>query len=160
MAPKSKKTPPKEKEEGKVDKRRKKVVTDVRPDTVPNCPPERNLFLETLGVPSTKSTKSTKSTSLTNSQTPSPQRSQPARNARLEHGASQLYKSTKAPRFPHGQGGTLSKPVSAGQVNQQQGEKDKEAETDDDVDLWVRNAMRFGPSFISVSKQATKLPPR
>ena len=59
MAPKSKKTPPKEQREEKVDKRRKKVVTDVRPDTVPNCPPERNLFLEALGVPSTKSTKST-----------------------------------------------------------------------------------------------------
>jgi hypothetical protein len=126
MAPKSKKTPPKEKEGEKVEKRRRKVVTDVRPDTVPNCPPERNLFLEALGVPSTKSTKST---SLTNSQTPSPQRSQPARNDRLEHGASQLNKSTKAPRFPHGQEGTLSKPVSAGQVNQQQGETSKKAES-------------------------------
>jgi hypothetical protein len=50
MAPKSKKTPPKENEEGKVEKRRRKVVTDVRPDTVPNCPPERNLFLEALGA--------------------------------------------------------------------------------------------------------------
>jgi len=129
MAPKSKKTPPKENEEGKVEKRKKKVVKDIRsdkPDTVPNCPPERNLFLEALGVPSTKSTKST---SLTNFQTPSPQRSQPARNARLEHGASQLNKSTKAPRFPHGQEGTLSKPVSAGQVNQQQGETSKKAES-------------------------------
>ena len=57
MAPKSKKTPPKEKEEGKMEKRRRKAVTDVRPDTVPNCPPDRNLFLEALGLPSTKSTK-------------------------------------------------------------------------------------------------------
>ena len=57
MAPKSKKTPPKENEEGKVEKRRRKVVTDVKPDTVPNCPPDRNLFLEALGLPSTKSTK-------------------------------------------------------------------------------------------------------
>jgi hypothetical protein len=45
----------------------------------------------------------------------------------LEHGASQLNKSTKAPRFSHGQEGTLSEPVSAGQVNQQQGETSKEA---------------------------------
>jgi len=126
MAPKSKKTSPKENEKEKIDKRRKKEVTDVRPDTVPNCPPDRNLFLEALGLTSTKSTQST---SLTTSQTPSPQRNQPARNARVEHGASQLNKSTKAPRFPHGQEGTLSKPVLAGQVNQQQGETSKKAES-------------------------------
>ncbi len=124
IAPKIKKTSPKEKETEKVEKRRRNVVTDVRPDTVPNCPPERNLFLEALGIPPTKSTKST---SLTNSQTPSPQRSQPARAARSEPGASQHKKSTRAPRFPHGQEGTKSRPVSAGQVNQQPGETNEGA---------------------------------
>jgi hypothetical protein len=99
MAPKSKKTPPEEKETKKAE-REKKVVKDkdVRPDVVPNCPPERNLFLEALGL------ESTKSTNLTGSQTPSPQpqRNQPARAARSEPRASQPRESTKSTLFPYG----------------------------------------------------------
>jgi hypothetical protein len=100
MAPKSKRTPPEKNETEKLEKRKKKVVKDVKPDTVPNCPPERNLFLEALGLESTI----TKSTNLTGSKTPSPQhqRSQPARTTRSAPGASQPLVSTKLTLFPYG----------------------------------------------------------
>jgi hypothetical protein len=105
MAPKNTKTPPKEKKTEKVQRRKGKVVTDVRPDTVPNCPPDRNLFLEALAI------QSTKSTSLTSSRTPSPQpqRSQPARAAHSEPRASQPRESTKSTLFPYGHQRTKSK---------------------------------------------------
>ncbi len=76
------------------------MVKDVRPDIVPNCPPERNLFLEALGLEST-----TKSTNLTGSKTAStqPQRSQPARVTRSAPGASQPLVSTQVSLFPYGQ---------------------------------------------------------
>ncbi len=98
MAPKSKRTPPEEKETEKVEKRKKKVVKDVRADIVPNCPPERSLFLEALGL------ESTQSTNLTGSHTPSPQpqRNQPARAARSAPGVSQPRESTQAILLPDG----------------------------------------------------------
>jgi hypothetical protein len=99
MAPKSKKIPPEKNATEKVEKRKKKVVKDVRPDIVPNCPPERNMFLEALGL------ESTKSTNLTGFQTPSPlpQRNQPARATRSAPGASQPREPTKTTLFPYGQ---------------------------------------------------------
>jgi hypothetical protein len=105
MAPKNKKTSPKEKETEKVDRKKGKVVTYVRPDTVPNCLPDRNLFLEALGIPSTNST------SLMSSQTPSPQpqRNQSTSSARSEPRANQPRESTKTTLFPYGHHNTRSK---------------------------------------------------
>ncbi len=75
------------------------MVKDVRPDIVPNGPPERNLVLEVLEL------ETTKSTNLTGSKTPSPQpqRSQPARATRSAPGVSQPLVSTQVSLFPNGQ---------------------------------------------------------
>ncbi len=81
------------------------MVKGVGPDLVPNCPPERNLFLELEALGLLVGLDSTKSTNLTGSQTPSPQpqRNQPARAARSAPGASQPRDTTKTTLFPYGQ---------------------------------------------------------
>ncbi len=91
-----------------MQKRKRKGITDVRPNVVPKEPPDRNLSLESLlGIPSTKST------TLTSSQasSPKPQRNQLPRAARSEPRANQSRESTKTTLFPHGPQRTKSKSI-------------------------------------------------